>query len=442
MSGLARRALRIEPVPALEGHVAVPGDKSISHRAVLVASICEGETRITGFGRSADTESTISAVRRLGVGVEEIGVDELVVRGRGLLGLREPSGPLDCGNAGTLMRLLAGMLAGQRGRFELVGDASLSVRPMERVAEPLRRMGARIETTDGHAPLVVEGAALRGIDYRLPVASAQVKSAILLAGLLAAGGTTVVEPLPTRDHTERLLERAGAAIARRPGSVTVEAGTSLSLANVEIPGDFSSAASFLVAAAIVPGSAVTVHGVGLNPRRTGLLDVLERMGARVAIYNRRSLGGEPAGDVEVRASELVGATVEAAEVPLLIDELPLLAVAACHARGDTLVRGAGELRLKESDRIEGIVEELRRVGAHIRATRGGFRVRGVPARLRGGVLHSRGDHRLAMVGAVVGVSSREGVELRDREAVEISFPGFYDVLEQIAPGSVHYPPAE
>lgn len=432
--------MRIEPVPVLEGHVAVPGDKSVSHRAVLIAALCEGETRISGFGRSADTEATIAAVRALGVDVDEQDVDTLVVRGRGLHGLSAPAGPLDCGNAGTLMRLLVGVVAGQEGRFELAGDESLSTRPMERVAEPLRRMGAHVETTDGHAPLVVEGAGLRAIDYAPPVPSAQVKSAVLLAGLLADGKTTVVERIETRDHTERLLEQAGARVTRRPGSVSVEGGHPLRLGEVEVPGDFSSAAALFVAAATVPGSSVTVHGVGLNPRRTGLLDVLEKMGARIAVYNRRQIGGEPAGDVEVRASDLVGATVTPEEAPSLIDELPLLALAACHARGDTVVRGAAELRVKEANRIEGVVEELRRVGGHIRATPDGFRIRGVPARLRGGIVDSRGDHRLAMLGAVVGISSREGVELRDAEAVATSFPGFFELLEQIAPGSVHYPP--
>lgn len=433
--------MRIEPVSALVGHVAVPGDKSISHRAVLIAAVCDGETRISGFGRSADTEATIAAVRALGVDVVEEEVDVLCVRGVGLEGLHQPVAAIECGNAGTLMRLLAGLLAGSRGRFELVGDDSLSARPMERVAVPLRRMGATVETTDGHPPLVVEGAALRAIDYELPVASAQVKSAILLAGVHAQGATTVVEPNPTRDHTERLLERAGARVTRRPTSVTVEHAAGLRLTDVEIPGDISSAAPFLVAAVIVPGSSVTVHGVGLNPRRTGLLDVLERMGARVAIYNRRPIGGEPAGDVELRTSDLVGATISPEEVPMLVDELPLLAVAACHARGETIVRGASELRVKESDRLEALVEELRRIGGHAKVTRDGFRIKGVPARLRGGVVDSRGDHRLAMLGAVAGVASREGVELRDAAAVETSFPGFFDVLEQVAPGAVHYPPA-
>jgi 3-phosphoshikimate 1-carboxyvinyltransferase len=434
--------MRIEPVPALEGHIAVPGDKSVSHRAVLIGAICEDETRITGFGRSADTESTIAAVRALGATVDEHDVDTITVHGVGLRGMRAPDGPIDCGNAGTLVRLLAGILAGQTGQeFELEGDESLSARPMDRIATPLTRMGAGVETADGRLPLVIHGRPLHGIDYELPVASAQVKSCVLLAGLFAEGATTVVEPIPTRDHTERMLEHAGARVTRRPTSVTVEPADVLRLPSVEVPGDISSAAPFLVGAAILPGSAVTVHGVGLNPRRAGVLDVLGRMGARIAIYNRRAIGGEPAGDVEVRASDLVGATIAAEEVPSLIDELPILAVAACHARGETVVRGAGELRAKESDRIEAVVEELRRIGGHIRATRDGFRIKGVPARLRGGVVDSHGDHRLAMLGAIAGVASVEGVELRGAEAAAVSFPGFFEVLEQIARGVVHYPPA-
>lgn len=433
MVGRDEQLTRVEPVPALVGHVAVPGDKSISHRAVLVGAISDGSVRIEGFGRSADTEATIDAVRALGVGVEERSVDALTVHGVGLRGLRAPAGPVDCRNAGTLMRLLAGILVGQRGRFELTGDASLSARPMERIADPLRRMGARVETTDGHAPLVVEGAgrALHPITYELPVASSQVKSAILLAGLYARGETTVVEPVPTRDHTERLLERAGAPVRRRGRRVSVGPVSALRPTDVEVPGDFSSAAPLLVAAAIVPGSRVTVHGVGLNPRRTGLLDVLERMGARIAVYHRRSIGGEPAGDVEISSSELVGTTVGPEEVPALVDELPLFALAACHARGESVVRGAAELRVKESDRIETVVEGLRRVGARIRGTADGFHVHGVPARLRGGVFDAHGDHRLAMLGAVAGLSSRDGVEIVGAEAVEVSFPGFFTVLGEL-----------
>jgi 3-phosphoshikimate 1-carboxyvinyltransferase len=425
--------VRVEPVRALVGHVAVPGDKSISHRALLVGAISDGETRVSGFGRSADTESTIAAIRTLGVEVEVEDVDTLAVRGRGMRGLRVPDAPIDCGNSGTLMRLLAGLLAGQRGRFELVGDESLASRPMERVAEPLRLMGARVETTDGRAPLVVEeGDDLVAIGYKVPQASAQVKSAVLLAALYAAGETTVVEPLPTRDHTERLLERAGASVTRRPQSVSVRGADGLVLDDFEIPGDFSSAAPLLVAAAIVPGSDLTVHGVGLNPRRTGLLEVLERMGARIAVYNRRRVGSEPAGDVQIRASPLVGATIAREEVPALVDELPLFVLAAAHARGDSVVRGAGELRLKETDRIDGVSEELRRLGAHVRATPDGFRVKGVPARIRGGAFDARGDHRLAMLGAVAGISSIEGVELEGSEAVAASFPGFFEVLGQLS----------
>ena len=288
-------SLLVEPVPRLVGHVAVPGDKSISHRSVLIGAVCEGETHVTGFGRSADTEATIAAVRALGVDVYEHGADTLRVFGKGLRGLRAPGRPIDCANAGTLVRLIAGILVGQDGEsFELTGDESLSRRPMGRIAEPLGRMGARLETTDGHLPMTVSGDALHAIDYALPVASAQVKSAILLAGLFADGETTVVEPAPTRDHTERMLQAAGADVAVRSTSVTVRPAELLSLGEVEVPGDFSSAAPFIVAATLVPGSELHVHGVNLNPRRTGLLEILERMGANITTYNRRSIGGEHA----------------------------------------------------------------------------------------------------------------------------------------------------
>jgi 3-phosphoshikimate 1-carboxyvinyltransferase len=323
-----------------------------------------------------------------------------------------------------------GIVAGREGRFELTGDASLSSRPMERVGEPLRRMGARIETTDGHAPLVIDGADLHSFDYELPVASAQVKSAVLLAGLSADGETTVVEPAPTRDHTELMLEAGGAKIARRPTSVTVQR-SSLRLGEVDVPGDFSSAAPLLVAAALVPGSDLTVHDVGLNPRRTGLLDVLERMGARVAVFNRRRAGREPVGDVQVQYSELSATELDADEVPLLVDELPLVALLATQAHGETVVRGAKELRVKESDRIEAVTDLLRATGAHVRSREDGWAVTGVPARLRGGKVDARGDHRIAMLGAVVGVASREGVDVGGAETVAISFPGFYDVLDSL-----------
>jgi 3-phosphoshikimate 1-carboxyvinyltransferase len=422
----------VEPVARLVGHIAVPGDKSISHRAVLVGAICEGETLVRGFGRSADTEATVAAARALGAAVDELDVDTLRVHGAGLRGLRSPGRPLDCANAGTLVRLLAGILAGQEGEcFQLVGDASLSSRPMERVAEPLRLMGASVATTDGRLPLVVEGRALRGIAYELPVASAQVKSCVLLAGLYAEGETTVVEPAPTRDHTELLLAAAGARVARRARSVTIRPATALRLGELEVPGDFSSAAPFVVAATLLPGSELHVHGVNLNPRRTGLLEILDRMGAHVHVYNRRRIGGEPAGDLEVRAASLVATRVGPGEVPLAIDELPLFALAASHARGESVLRGAAELRAKETDRIEAVVDGLRALGAHAVATPDGFRVRGVPARLRGGRIASRGDHRIAMLGAVAGLASRDGVRIEDADAVAVSFPGFFELLAQL-----------
>jgi 3-phosphoshikimate 1-carboxyvinyltransferase len=371
-------------------------------------------------------------VRALGVDVEHDD-DELTVHGIGLRGLREPAGPLDCGNAGTAMRLLIGVLAAQEGTFEVTGDASLSQRPMERVAEPLRRMGARVETTDGHAPITVRGSAtLRGIEYALPVASAQVKSAILLTGLNADGATTVIEPAPTRDHTELMLEAAGARVRRRPASVTVEPAGRLRLGEVVVPGDFSAAAPFIVAATLLPGSELTIHDLGLNPRRTGLLDVLERMGARISVFNRRKVAGEWVGDLQVRSSELTGTEIRGAEVPAMVDELPLFALVAGLARGESRVRGAGELRVKETDRIDSVTEALKPVGVRIRSSDDGFTVRGVPSRPNGGRMTAAGDHRIAMVGAVAGLVSRDGVDVGDAEAVAISFPGFFDLLETVS----------
>ena len=422
--------MKLEPAAQLTGHVAVPGDKSISHRAVLLGAIGEGETVVRGFGRSADTEATVAAVRALGVTVDEVAEDELRVHGVGLRGLR--GGTVDCANAGTLMRLLAGIAAGQPGRFELTGDESLRSRPMERIAEPLRQMGADVVTADGHAPLVIDGSSsLHGLTYELPVASAQVKSAVLLAGVNASGQTTVVEPAPTRDHTELMLESAGVHVRRGPTSITVRPAASLRLGEVDVPGDFSSAAPLLAAAALVPGSDITIHDVGLNPRRTGLLDVLERMGAHLAVFNRRRAGGEQVGDVQIQYSELGAVEVGADEVPRLVDELPLVALLASHARGKSVVRGAAELRVKESDRIEAVSDGLRACGAHLRSRPDGWTITGVPARLRGGRVDARGDHRIAMLGAVAGLASRDGVELRGAETVAISFPGFFELLNSV-----------
>ena len=422
--------MRVEPAASLVGHVVVPGDKSISHRAVLIGALGEGETGVHGFGRAGDTQATVEGVRALGVEVEDVADDDLVVHGVGLRGLRAAT--VDCGNSGTLMRLLAGVVAGQEGEFTLTGDDSLSTRPMERIAAPLRQMGANIETTDGHAPLVIGGsAALRGIEVEPDVASAQVKSAILLAGLNAERPTTVVERIPTRDHTELMLEAAGAHIRRSSSSVTVEPSGALRLDEVVVPGDFSSAAPLLVAAALVPGSDLTLHDLGVNPRRTGLLAVLERMGARVSVFDRRRVGGEPVASVQVQPGELVATEIEAAEVPALVDELPLVALLASHARGETRVAGARELRVKETDRIEAVTDGLRPLGARIHSRDDGWTVTGVPARLRGGRVDARGDHRIAMLGAVAGLASREGVAIEGADTAAISFPGFYELLESV-----------
>jgi 3-phosphoshikimate 1-carboxyvinyltransferase len=422
--------MRVEPAVALVGHVAVPGDKSISHRAVLIGAIGEGETRVLGFGRSGDTQATVDAMRTLGVEIEDVADDELVVHGVGLRGLR--AGEVDCANSGTLMRLVAGICAGQDGEFTLGGDDSLSGRPMERIADPLRAMGAEVETTDGHAPLVVRGSGgLRGIEFEPEVASAQVKSAVLLAGLNADGATTVVERVPTRDHTELMLQAAGAKVRRSARSVTVEPAGALRLGEVTVPGDFSSAAPLLVAAALVPGSDITIHELGVNPRRTGLLEVLARMGARISVFNRDRAGREPVASVQVQPGELIATEITAQEVPSLVDELPLVALLASHARGETVVSGARELRVKETDRIEAVTDGLRPLGARVHSREDGWTVTGVPQRLRGGRIDARGDHRIAMLAAVAGLASREGVAIEGADTAAISFPGFYELLESV-----------
>ena len=421
--------MKVEPRARLVGHIAVPGDKSISHRALLVGALCESDVLVRQWGRSADTESTLGAVRALGVDVDERDVDTLVVHG---VGLRGPgSAEVDCGNAGTLARLVTGILAFQEGeKFLLRGDESLSRRPMRRVTEPLREMGAAVSDTDGFLPLEVEGRELAGIRYELPVASAQVKSALLLAGLGARGTTTVVEPTPTRDHTELMLEAAGVRVRRKGHAISVERAERLRLDEVLVPGDISSAAPFLVAAALLPGSSLTVHDVGLNPRRAGVLEVLERMGVRVGVTGRRRIAGELVGDVEVTGThELVAARVAAAEVPSLVDELPLVALLGGFAHGETVVAGAEELRAKESDRIETVTAALRAIGVRIEPRPDGFVVRGTPARPRGGTVDAAGDHRIAMLGAVAGAVSREGVKLEGADSVGISFPGFFDLLD-------------
>jgi 3-phosphoshikimate 1-carboxyvinyltransferase len=424
--------VNVEPAVSLRGDLAVPGDKSISHRALLLGAVADGESDFGGFGASEDTLATAAAVRTLGAAVEVDG-DRVRVGGVGLRGVRPPDGPIDCGNAGTLMRLLPGLLAGQEGRFELVGDDSLSRRPMERVAEPLTRMGAHVETTDGHAPVIVEGGPLEPIRYELPVASAQVKSCVLLAGLYAGDGPTVaVEPAATRDHTERLLEAMGVRVGRKVRAPSVWPASRLRPLRLEIPGDFSTAAPFILAATLLSGSELRLHGIGINPTRTGFLSVLQRMGARVSLFHRSAAGGEPVADLEVGSAELVATEIGPDEVPALVDELPLFALAAGMAHGESVVTGAQELRVKESDRIESVKQALRPLGIRIETRHDGFRVRGVPTRPKGGgLVETGGDHRIAMLAAVAGLVSREGVEIEGAECVAVSFPDFFAALDSL-----------
>jgi 3-phosphoshikimate 1-carboxyvinyltransferase len=426
-------SLRVSPAGALLGELTVPGDKSVSHRAVMLGALAEETVTVDGFGASADTLATIDAFRQMGVRIDHPEPGHLIIQGVGLRGLQAPAGAIDVRNAGTLIRLLPGILAGQQGEFVLDGDDSIRGRPMQRVAVPLREMGVDIRTTDGHPPVTVRGGGVHPIEYRLPVASAQVKSCVLLAGLHVDRGMTVVhEPIPTRDHTERLLQRAGVPVDRRPGRVAVSPVRELVLPHVDVPGDFSSAAPFIVAATVLPGSNLTLRGIGINPTRTGLLAVMERMGARVGLFRRRFAGGEPTADIEVRPAELVAADVTAEVVPSLIDELPLLVLLASFAHGTTTIRGAGELRVKESDRIASVVAALTAVGAHVRGLDDGFEVRGVPARLRGGSIDAAGDHRIAMVGAIAGACSQEGVTIEGSDALGVSFPDFAERLAAVS----------
>ncbi len=424
--------MRIEPASSVVGAVGVPGVKGICQRAVLLGAIASGESEIRGFGHAGDTDVAIKVVRSLGAEVTEPAADVVRIAGRGLRGLREPAGPIDCENAGTVLRLLAGVLAGQEGRFELVGDASLSTRPV-RVDEPLSQMGARVETSGGRPPVVIEASQLHGIRYELRVASAQVKSSVLLAGLLAREGTTtVIEPTATRDHTERMLQSLGVKVSRSGHEISIRPVDELPPLSIDVPGDFSSAAPFVVAATLLSGSELRIQGVNVNPTRTGLLDVLDRMGGRITIFNRRQAGGEPVADLEIRSAELTATAIGADEVPRLVDELPLFALLAACARGVSLVTGARELRYKETDRIETVSNALRALGIRIEARDDGFRVRGVPTRPKGGGMDSDGDHRIAMLGAVAGLVSREGVRVEGAEAAAVSFPGFFDLLEGVA----------
>ena len=427
--------IRFEPTRGLSGELRAPADKSISHRAALLGAMASEPVRIERYLHAADTSSTLDAVRALGALVEIHGED-LVVRGTGLREAREPEQPIDVGNAGTLLRLLPGWLAAQEGRsFTLDGDDSIRRRPVDRVAEPLRQMGAELQAREGRfAPLQIHGTRLRAISYELEVASAQVKSCVLLAGLAAEGATTVGEPARSRDHTERMLLRSGVAIHRNGRHVTVVNADELLLESVRVPGDPSSAAFMIAAGVLVPGSRLLIADVGVNWTRTGFLRIVRRMKGIVLGDVEEELGElvpeEPVSDLDVAHGAIEGTVVEPDEVPLAIDELPLVALLGCFAEGETIVRGAQELRVKETDRIAGVVEGLRGLGADIEATADGFAVRGSGG-LRGGHIDARGDHRLAMMGAIAGLASREGVEVIGMEAAAVSYPGFVDDLERL-----------
>ena len=417
----------------ISGAVKVPGDKSISHRAVLLSALAEGESHIRGFLHAGDTLSTVGMVRALGVEVRQESDTYLRVTGRGLRGLTEPVDVIDAGNSGTTMRIGAGILAAQPFLSVVTGDAYLRRRPMKRIVEPLSRMGATIAAREGNTlpPLCIRGGGLAGIRHEMTVASAQVKSSILLAGLFASGQTTVVEPLPSRDHTERMLLSMGAGIRKNGNELTIDPADRLLPLSIDVPGDISSAAFFLVLAASVPGASVRISGVGVNPLRSGIVNVLRRMGAEVQLESLRQETGEPVADIEVHGLELTGTEVSPEEIPGLIDEVPALCVAAALAEGRTVIRGAGELRVKESDRIGAMVSALAKLGVRCGDYPDGLWIEG-PARIvTGARCDSRGDHRIAMSLMVLAAAAGVPIDVGDTACIDTSFPGFHGALEGV-----------
>ena len=415
----------------LKGEITVPGDKSVSHRAIMLGAIAEGVTRVSGFLEGEDTLATARIFQQLGVRIETPSPSERIIHGVGLHGLKASNEDLDCGNAGTAMRLLTGLLAGQNFRSKLVGDASLSKRPMKRVIEPLSLMGASLQSEpNGLPPLIINSKnTLQGIDYKTEVASAQVKSAILLAGLYAKGETTVYEPHPTRDYTEKMLAAFGWPIEFRPGHARLSGGHRLQAKDIQVPADFSSAAFFIVAATLIPGSDLLIKSVGMNPRRTGLLATLQLMGADIQKQNSREQAGEPVADLRVKHAVLTGIEVPESIVPDMIDEFPALFVAAAFAKGETRVSGAAELRVKESDRIAVMSQALRELGAQIEETPDGAIIQG--GNLHGGEADSHGDHRIAMSLAIAGQQASGVVQINDCGNVATSFPGFLELSKSV-----------
>jgi 3-phosphoshikimate 1-carboxyvinyltransferase len=421
-------AYHVKPVTTVQGRIRVPGDKSISHRSLMLGGIAQGVSEVRGFLPSADCHATMGALRAMGVKVEELAADHLRVHGVGLRGLTAPSGDLDMGNAGTAIRLFMGLLSGQRFGTTLTGDASLRRRPMERVARPLREMGADIATVDGKPPVQIRPvAALRAIQYALPVASAQVKSAVLLAALYAEGVTEVREPAATRDHTERMFEALGVSLRREAGTVRIAGGQALSAAPIDVPGDFSSAAFFIVAGCLAARGSFIIENVGVNPTRTGLLDILRLMGADIRVHPRDG-GTEPVADLEVHASQLRGIRVPEELVPLAIDEFPVLFVAAACATGTTVVTGAAELRVKESDRLAVMAEGLTRLGVACQLADDGITIEG--GRIGTGRVDSHGDHRIAMAFAMASLKAAGPIDIDDVDKVVTSLRGFVQVARR------------
>ncbi len=414
----------------LRGEICVPGDKSISHRSIMFGSLADGITRVSGFLQGEDNYSTFKAFQSMGVEISDLGNGNLEISGVGLHGLQEPGDVIDCGNSGTTMRLMTGLLSGQDFFSVLSGDQYLRKRPMRRVVTPLNTMGARIAGRNNGelAPLAIQGGGLKGITYTSPVASAQVKSALILAGLYAAGETTIREPHLSRDHSERMLRCFGADLKSFDGGVTITPGNNLEAREIEVPGDISSAAFFLVAGLIVPNSELLVRNVGINPTRSGIIDILLEMGGHLELLNQRDASGEPVADILVKSSRLKGVEIGGAVVPRAIDEFPVISVAAACAEGTTVIRDAEELRVKETDRIAAMVEELSVLGAEIEPTEDGMVVEGVE-RFTGGSVKSHGDHRIAMSAAIAALGADGEVTIADTDCTETSFPGFWGLLQ-------------
>jgi len=424
--------IELQPtMKGLKGMIDIPGDKSISHRSVMFGSIAQGVTRVTNFLPGDDCLSTISCFRKLGVVIEE-NDNELIIYGNGFDGLREPNEILDVGNSGTTIRLILGILAGRPFFSSIIGDHSIGKRPMTRVTEPLRSMGAQIDGRNNgeFTPLSIRGGHLNPIHYNMPVASAQVKSALILAGLQAEGETIIIEKAESRDHTERMIRKFGGEVYKNDREITIKGGQRLIASDILVPGDISSAAFFLVAAAIVPNSEIVLKNVGLNPTRTGIIEIMNKMGASLEISQNEVDTFEPAGDITVKTSSLTGTVVEGDVIPRLIDEIPIIALLATQAQGTTIIKDASELKVKETNRIDTVVQELTKLGASIEATDDGMIIHGGTT-LTGGKVSSHGDHRIGMMLAIASLLSKDKVELENPEAISVSYPNFFNHLNSL-----------